>query len=47
MTDNKKMLDKELSAEEMEDLKEKMCGRLKPRRLNNEEIEQLKKEGRI
>lgn len=47
MTDNEKTLDKELSAEEREDLKEKMCGRLKPRRLSDEETEQLKKEGRI
>ena len=42
-----KTLDEELSFEEMEDLKEKMCGKLKPRRLTKEEVEQLKREGRI
>lgn len=40
-------LDKELSIKELNELKEKMCGTLKPRRLTREEVEQLKKEGRI
>lgn len=40
-------LDEELSAEELTELKEKMCGTLKPRRLTAEEVEQLKREGRI
>lgn len=47
MTDSDKTLDKELSAEELDDLKEKMCGTLKPTRLTKEEIDRLKKEGRI
>ena len=41
------LLDGELSSEELKDLEERMCGELKPRRLSTEEIEQLKKEGRI
>ena len=40
-------LDNELSKEEMDNLKERMCGNLKPRKLTQEEIEQLKREGRI
>lgn len=44
---NHKSLDSELTGEELEELKEKMCGTLKPRRLTVEEIEQLKREGRI
>ena len=38
------VLDEELTIEE---LKEKMCGTLKPRRLTKEEIENLKEEGCI
>ena len=45
--DNCNALDKELSSKELAELKEKMCGTLRPRRLTKEEIEQLKKEGRI
>ena len=40
-------IDDEMSEEELAELKEKMCGTLKPRRLTKEELEQLKKEGRI
>lgn len=40
-------LDEELSVEELVELQEKMCGILKPRRLTQEELEQLEKEGRI
>lgn len=39
--------DDEFTPEEQEELKEKMCGTLKPRRLTAEEVEQLKREGRI
>lgn len=40
-------LDNELSKEEMENLIDRMCSTLKPRKLTQEEIEQLKREGRI
>lgn len=39
----KQLLDEELSSEELKNLKERMCGELKPRRLSTEEVEQLKK----
>lgn len=45
--DNYNKLDEELSAEELAELKEKMCGTLKPRRLTAEEVEKLKREGSI
>lgn len=45
--DENNTLDEELTEEELIELKEKMCGPLRPRRLTDEEIEQLKKEGRL
>ena len=47
MENKQHSLDEELGLEEMEDLKRKMCGPLYPRKLTQDEIEKLKKEGRI
>ena len=40
-------LDDEFTPEELKEFETKFCGTLKPRRLTAEEVEQLKKEGRI
>ncbi|MDD6880840.1 MAG: hypothetical protein PUE18_04625 [Firmicutes bacterium] len=40
-------LDNELNEEETQNLIERMCDSLKPRKLSKEEIEQLKREGRL
>ena len=40
-------LDNELNEEETQNLIERMCDSLKPRNLSEEEIEQLKREGRL
>lgn len=48
MKDTNRYIEEELTAEEMEEFEEKFCrGTMRARILTKEEVEQLKKEGRI
>lgn len=47
MKDDEKDFTDDFTPEELEEFERKFCGTLKPRILTEEEIEQLKKEGRI
>lgn len=47
MKDDEKDFTSDFTPEELEEFERKFCGTLKPRRLTIEEVEQLKREGRI
>lgn len=48
MKDSKKYLDEDFTPEEQEEFEEKFCrGTFKPRVLSDEEVAQLRKEGRL